>query len=91
MSDTEYLYSKAFNRITNRFGKEFTWEHKAHVMGFKTKNVARYVVEELELPLTPEEFRQEIAEIYRELFPQTNPMPGNALYRDRSLRFNVIT
>lgn len=74
--DTEYLYSKAFNRITNRFGKEFTWEHKAHVMGFKTKNVARYVVEELELPLTPEEFRQEIAEIYRELFPQTNPMPG---------------
>lgn len=51
-----------------------------HVMGFKTKNVAQYVIEELELPLTAEEFRQEIAEIYRELFPQANPMPGNTSY-----------
>ncbi|KAM0733006.1 Pseudouridine-5'-phosphatase [Formica fusca] len=76
--DTEYLYTKAFNRTTNRYGKEFTWEHKAHLMGFKSKDVAGYIIEELNLPLTPEEFKQEITEIYRELFP--TPIPCQALY-----------
>ncbi|XP_011707194.1 PREDICTED: pseudouridine-5'-phosphatase-like [Wasmannia auropunctata] len=74
--DTEYLYTKAFNRITNRYGKEWTWEHKAHTMGFKTKNVAGYAVKTLELPLTADEFMQEITGIFQELFPQANPMPG---------------
>ncbi|CAL1684689.1 unnamed protein product [Lasius platythorax] len=74
--DTEHLYTKAFNRITNRYGKEFTWEHKAHLMGFKTKDAAGYVVEELALPLTVEEFKREIIGIYQELFPHTSPMPG---------------
>lgn len=53
-------------------------------MGFKTKDVAGYAVEELELPLTTEEFWQEIIGIFRELFPHTRPMPGSTLYRDRS-------
>ncbi|XP_077258938.1 pseudouridine-5'-phosphatase [Temnothorax americanus] len=74
--DTEYLYTKAFNRITNRYGKEFTWEHKAQIMGSKSKDVAVYIVKMLELPLTSDEFRQEITGIYQELFPRTNPMPG---------------
>lgn len=79
ISDTEYLYTKAFNRITNRYGKE--WEHKARTIGFKIKDVAGCVIKELELPLTADEFKQEIFGIYRELFPHTNPMPGNVLYQ----------
>ncbi|XP_011163789.1 pseudouridine-5'-phosphatase [Solenopsis invicta] len=74
--DTEYLYTKAFNRIANRYGKEFTWEHKAQTMGFKPKECAKYVVKALELPLTANEFHEEIIEIYKELFPCTKPMPG---------------
>ncbi|XP_028049968.1 pseudouridine-5'-phosphatase isoform X2 [Monomorium pharaonis] len=74
--DTEHMYLKAFNRITNRYGKEFTWEHKAQTMGFKTKNVADYAVKTLELPLTTDEFKQEIIGIYQKLFPHTEPMPG---------------
>ncbi|KAL6439050.1 hypothetical protein ACFW04_003802 [Cataglyphis niger] len=73
--DTEYLYTKAFNRTINCYGKEFTWEHKAHVMGFKSNDIADYIIEELDLPLTPEEFKQEINEICQELFPRTKPMP----------------
>lgn len=45
-------------------------------MGFKTKDVAGYVIKELELPLTADEFKQEIFGIYQELFPHANPMPG---------------
>ncbi|XP_011634783.1 pseudouridine-5'-phosphatase-like isoform X1 [Pogonomyrmex barbatus] len=74
--NTEHLYTKAFNRITNRYSKEFTWEHKAHMMGLKTKDTADYIIKLLELPLTADEFKQEIIGIYQELFPQTNPMPG---------------
>lgn len=53
-------------------------------MGFKTKDAVGYVVEELALPLTAEEFKREIIGIYQELFPHTSPMPGSTLYRDRS-------
>ena len=53
-------------------------------MGFKTKDVAEYVVETLELPLTKDEFKKEIVGVYQELFPHTDPMPGNALYQDTS-------
>ncbi|XP_011864571.1 PREDICTED: pseudouridine-5'-phosphatase-like [Vollenhovia emeryi] len=74
--DTEHLYTKAFNRITNRYGKEYTWEHKVHLMGLKPKDAIECVIKMLELPLTVDEFKQEIIGIYQELFPQTNPMPG---------------
>lgn len=74
--DTEYQYTKAFNRITNRYGKEFTWEHKALTMGFKTRDVVSYAVKELELPITVEEFNKEVTGFFRELFPHTNPRPG---------------
>ncbi|XP_053979743.1 pseudouridine-5'-phosphatase isoform X2 [Hylaeus anthracinus] len=73
---TEKLYSDAFNRITNRYGKEFTWEHKAQTMGFKTTAVAEAVVEMLSLPLTVDEFQSEIIKIYEEIFPSANLMPG---------------
>ncbi|XP_076636499.1 pseudouridine-5'-phosphatase [Colletes latitarsis] len=74
--NTEKLYSDAFNRITNRYGKTFTWEHKAKTMGFKTTAVAEAVVEMLSLPLSTEEFQHEIVKIYQEIFPSANLMPG---------------
>ncbi|CAK9801867.1 PUDP [Anthophora quadrimaculata] len=74
--NTEHLYSEAFNRITNRYGKEFTWEHKAKTMGFKSAAVAHAVVEMLSLPISNEEFENEIVKIYQELFPTADLMPG---------------
>ncbi|XP_076277337.1 pseudouridine-5'-phosphatase isoform X1 [Lasioglossum baleicum] len=74
--DTELLYLKAFNLISNRYGKEFTWEHKAKTMGFKSTDSIRAVVEMLSLPITTEEFETEILQIYQELFPSANLMPG---------------
>jgi len=53
-------------------------------MGFKTKDIADYIIETLELPLTRDEFKEEIVGLYQELFPHTNPMPGNVLYQDIS-------
>lgn len=46
-------------------------------MGMKTTEIAQIIVEMLSLPLTAEEFQNEIAKIYREIFPSANLMPGN--------------
>ncbi|XP_017882069.1 pseudouridine-5'-phosphatase-like isoform X2 [Ceratina calcarata] len=73
---TEPLYTEAFNYITRRYGKEFTWEHKAQTMGFRTDDVANAVIEMLSLPMTLEEFKSEIVTKYEELFPTTDLMPG---------------
>ncbi|KAL0123830.1 hypothetical protein PUN28_005988 [Cardiocondyla obscurior] len=74
--DTEQLYSEAFNRIANRYGKEVTWELKAQTMGFKTVDVIAFMIKTLELPITVDEFQKEVVGNYRELFPRANPMPG---------------
>lgn len=75
--DTELLYTEAFNRIINLYGKEFTWEHKAKIMGFKSKDVGQALIEMFSLPITVEEFENKITKIYQELFPSANLMPGN--------------
>ena len=46
-------------------------------MGFKTKNVARAVIEMLSLPITADEFENDVVKIYQELFPSADLMPGN--------------
>lgn len=76
-TDTERLYTEAFNRVTNPHGKTFTWEHKARTMGFQTSEVSKWVVENLELPLTPKEFEGQLIVLYEELFPQANFVPGD--------------
>ncbi|KAK9294900.1 hypothetical protein QLX08_010645 [Tetragonisca angustula] len=73
---TELIYTKAINHITNRYGREFTWDHKAKTMGFKTKDVAQAAVEMLSLPITADEFENEVVKLYQELFPSADLMPG---------------
>lgn len=70
------LYTEAINRITNRYGKEFTWEHKAKIMGSKTSEMAQLVIDLLELPITAHDFEKEIVQIYEELFPTSELLPG---------------
>lgn len=45
-------------------------------MGLKTNAVAQAVVHLLELPITPDEFENEIILLYHELFPTANLLPG---------------
>lgn len=46
-------------------------------MGFKTKDVAQAAVEMLSLPITADEFENEVVKLYQELFPSADLMPGN--------------
>ncbi|XP_008544754.1 pseudouridine-5'-phosphatase isoform X1 [Microplitis demolitor] len=74
--DTEYRYTEAFNNVLNKYGKTFTWEIKAMTMGFHMYESAKKIVEMLEVPLSPEEFLEQLKPQYEKLFPNSKLMPG---------------
>ncbi|XP_035724611.1 pseudouridine-5'-phosphatase-like [Vespa mandarinia] len=74
--DTEVLYSKVFNQISQKYGKEYTWEHKIKIMGFKSNESANAIVDMLELPISGSEFENQLAAIYADVFSKCNLMPG---------------
>jgi hypothetical protein len=51
-------YSLAQQQICSRFGKQFTWDLKAKMMGKKALEAAQILVQDLQLhgQITPEEF-----------------------------------
>lgn len=74
--DTEPLYTLAAERIVARFGKVFDVGIKRQIMGGGPLAGARFVVEHLGLPLTPEQYLAEREAILREACKTARPMPG---------------
>lgn len=76
--DTEKFYTVVQQKILQRFGKEFTWELKAKMMGKKALEAARTLVDTLQLQdqLTPEEFVREREHMLDAMFPESELMPG---------------
>jgi pseudouridine 5'-phosphatase len=74
--DTEPLYTAAAERILERFGKVFDLGIKRQIMGGGPLSGARFVVEHLGLPLTPEAYLAEREAWLREACRTARPMPG---------------
>ncbi|KAL1476037.1 hypothetical protein MTO96_036823 [Rhipicephalus appendiculatus] len=74
--DTESLYTEATQRVTQRYGKDYTWEVKSAVMGTAGSESTRIIIDRLQLPLTVEELEAELHQMHRELFPTAQLMPG---------------
>jgi len=74
--DTELLYDVAFDTIAQRYGKKFTWETKKKIMGTTAKTYCRIIVEDLQLPMTPDEFMSLCDEEYPKVFARAQLMPG---------------
>lgn len=66
----------ATNNVTRKYGKEFTWETKVKCMGATTDVVAKIVIDDLALPLEPEEYLKQVSEEYPKVFPMCQLMPG---------------
>lgn len=74
--DTESLYTMAYNRVTQEYGKTYTWEHKAKIMGFRSSDALQTIINMLQLPITVQVFEDKLAPIYQEVFPKCDVMPG---------------
>lgn len=74
--DTEKLYTKATQKIFDRYGKTFDWSIKAKIMGRKPLDAAKLVVEMAELPVDAKEFNAELYQSLESVFPESELMPG---------------
>jgi len=54
--DTEPIYTEVTQEIVGRWGKVFDWSIKSHMIGRRSIDSARYLVERLELPISPQEY-----------------------------------
>jgi len=86
-ADTEAFYTEVQTEILKKYGKEFTWDLKVKMMGKKSMESARILVEECNLEgiLSPEAFLKQREEMLHALFPSTKLMPGKCCFqKDRA-------
>ena len=76
--DTERLYTEATQQIVGRFGKTFDWSVKGNMIGRPARDSARYLVDALDLPITPEDYLREREVLFETLMPTAEAMPGRA-------------
>ncbi len=74
--DTEIIYTEVTRDIVARFGKTFDWSIKANMIGRAQMESSRYLVETLELPISPEDYLEERNDKLRAGFPDCRAMPG---------------
>lgn len=74
--DTEPLYTRATEAVIGRFGKRYGWDLKRHTMGRDARVSARFILETLGIPLTPDEFLRERAPILDALLADSPVFPG---------------
>lgn len=88
-TDSELYYTIATNNITERYGKEYTWSIKEKCMGVTSEVVARTVINDLGLPITPEEYISQLDEEYQTVFSKVQMMPGVKRLLDHLKKHNI--
>ncbi|XP_021376555.1 pseudouridine-5'-phosphatase-like, partial [Mizuhopecten yessoensis] len=73
--DTERLYTVITDKIVEEYGKTFTWEVKSKQMGKKDVEAANILIDELQLPITPEEYLVKARAQQSILFPTVGLLP----------------
>ncbi|MGR3319437.1 MAG: HAD-IA family hydrolase [Candidatus Anammoxibacter sp.] len=74
--DTEPFYTQVTEKIVGRYGKQFDWSVKSQMIGKKSIDASRILVQALELPISPEEYLEECEKLLEDLFPLSQPLPG---------------
>nr|CAH7731741.1 unnamed protein product [Callosobruchus chinensis] len=76
--DTEKIYTAVANIVLGRYGKSLDLETKLSLMGFSGPDMAKRIVKIYQLPLTPEEYYEEVKREYQTVMPDCQLLPGAA-------------
>ncbi|GAB6020192.1 hypothetical protein CHUAL_002914 [Chamberlinius hualienensis] len=74
--DTERMYTESIQKVVSEYGKIYTWEIKVKCMGTTTQEGAEIVVNDLQLPITTDEYIRKTKEEYAIVFPTVQLLPG---------------
>lgn len=74
--NTESMYTVAQKEVCGKYGKEFTWDVKAQLMGLPAVVAAQRIVELCDLSCTPKEFLQQRDDVLIPLFRKSEFLPG---------------
>jgi len=74
--DTEPFYTTATQQVVAPFGKKFDLSLKRKIMGGDSRVSAATVINDLDLPLTVDEFLDQRAAILIKLFAKSPAIPG---------------
>jgi len=74
--DTERLYSEGTQRILSEYNHTYDWAFKKTLMGKRTDEVAKEMVDKYKLPFQPQEWIERSSAVYKELFPSVKVMSG---------------
>ena len=74
--DTEKLYTQSTQTVVGEYGKTFDWTLKSQMMGRHELEGARLLVEQLELPISAEEYLRRQMPIAEGLFSTASEVPG---------------
>ena len=77
--DTEPLYTQATQEVVGVFGKTYDFTLKRRIMGSGQKAAAEFIIRELEVPLSVDEYREQVERVLERLFLTTPAMPGAEL------------
>lgn len=85
---TEELYTEAAKKVSEKFArnslapKVVTWELKVKQMGLQKNDLAKIMVEQLDLTCTPDQYLEETCKIHMEVFGEAKLLKGvNRLIR----------
>ena len=74
--DTEPIYTKVTSSIAAEHGKVFDWTVKADLIGRPAFDSAEFLIEKLQLPLTPQEYLEKRTPLLEKLLEATEAVPG---------------
>ncbi|NKB75880.1 MAG: HAD-IA family hydrolase [Gammaproteobacteria bacterium] len=74
--DTEVIYTQITQKIVSRFGKTYDWSIKSNMIGRRAIDSARYLVSQLDLPMTAEEYLEERNGMLLAAFATAKALPG---------------
>ena len=74
--DTEIIYTRVTQRIVGRYGKTFDWSIKSNMLGRRSEESSRYLVDALDLPISAEDYLRERDELMKQEFPSCTELPG---------------